>query len=595
MRHHNHNDEMQQSPLRGALKECKTSFLWTGFFSLFINLLLLVPAIYMLQVYDRVLASGSGSTLLMLTIIVIFLFVVLGFLEWVRTRIVIVASNKLDRSLSRKVFDALFGRALATGGKTATAQPLNDLLTLRQFLTGPGLFAFFDAPWLPLYVAIMFLFHFYFGVTALVAALVLLGLAVWNEMATREDIAFANTNSLQATHFTERNLRNVEAIEAMGMLPYMRERWHQKQSAVLSLQGFASQKAGFITMFSKTFRLTVQSLILGLGAYLAIHKEISPGAVIAGSILLGRALAPLDQMIGSWRGFLAAREAFRRLDELLVTVAPAARAMALPAPAGELALEKLVVTPPGAENPIIKGISLLFEAGTQVAIIGPSAAGKSTLARAILGLYPPTHGCVRLDGAEIDQWDREQLGQYIGYLPQSVELLDGSISDNIGRFGALDPEKVVDAAKAAGVHEMILRLPDGYQTKILGGGKILSAGQQQRVALARALYGDPKLILLDEPNSNLDQDGDDALVTALAELKRRGRTVIVITHRSNILSQVDRIVMLVDGQVALHGARDEVLTVLQNRLSKTAAALAAARGGTPVAAAGGGMRSVPSV
>lgn len=551
--------------LRQALAACKQSFLAAGFFSLFINLLLLLPSIYMLQVYDRVLSSGSESTLLMLTLIAVFLYIVMGGLEWVRSQILIVTSTRLDQLLNGRIFDAVFVQALASGGKVATAQPLNDLLQLRQFLTGPGLFAFFDAPWMPIYITVMFLFHAWFGVVAVVSALVLAGLAVWNELATRGDLEQANREALEASQFTQRNLRNAEVIEAMGMLPRMRTRWQEKQVTLLALQADASAKAGLITALSKIYRITLQSLILGLGAYLAIHKEITPGLVIAGSILLGRALAPLDLMISTWRGFLQAREAYSRLGNLLEAVPARDTPMPLPSPRGEISLEKAVITPAGASAPVIKGISLVIEPGTLVGIIGPSAAGKSTLVRAMLGLHRPNSGSIRLDGAELGQWDREQLGHYIGYLPQDVELLEGTIGENIARFGAVDPDQVVAAARAAGIHDMILRLPEGYETRIVGHAKMLSAGQQQRLGLARALYGEPQVIVLDEPNSNLDQDGEAALLHSLAELKRHGRTVIVITHRGNVLSLVDKILLLVDGQAALFGLRDQVLAALQQK------------------------------
>jgi ATP-binding cassette subfamily C protein EexD len=549
-----------ESDLRKALEACRSSFLAAGFFSLFVNLLLLLPAIYMLQIYDRVLTSGSESTLAMLTLIAVLLFLVMGGLEWVRAQILIVAGTRLDRILGPRVFDSVFVQSLASGGRIASAQPLGDLLQLRQFLTGPGLFAFFDAPWLPIYIIVMFLFHPLFGVVAIVSVLVLLGLTVWNEVATREDLKEANRHALESSNQTQRNLRNVEVIEAMGMLPRVRERWQQKQDSMISLQARASRRGGLISAASRTFRLTLQTLILGLGAYLAIRREISPGMVIAGSILLGRALAPLDLLINTWRGFIGARDAYARLDELL-KAAPAREApMPLPAPRGELSLEKIMIVPPGAPGPVIRGISLAIEAGTMLAVVGPSAAGKSTLARAMLGIYKPMSGAVRLDGAEIDQWDREALGRHVGYLPQDVELLDGTVSENIARFGNIEPEKVVAAAKAAGVHEMILRLPDGYDTRLVGN--VVSAGQRQRIGIARALYGDPRFIVLDEPNSNLDQDGDAALMKTLAQLRHEGRTVVVVTHRSNVLSLADKILVIGEGQIALYGDRDKVLAML---------------------------------
>ncbi len=558
-----------ESELGKALKSCKSSFFFAGFFSLFVNLLLLVPSIYMLAVYDRVLSSSSESTLLMLTLIVVFLFLVMGGLEWIRSQILITTSTRLDQLLGERVFNSIFTLALASGGKTATAQPLSDLLQLRQFLTGNGLFAFFDAPWLPIYLAILFLFHFWFGMTAVVSACVLIGLAIWNEMATRGDLQQANKESNEANQLTQSNLRNVEAIEVMGMLPHMRRRWQQKQLNIIALQARASAKGGLINALSKTFRMTIQSLVLGLGAYLAIHKQITPGLVISGSILLGRALAPLDLMIASWRGFQGARQSFNRLNSLLDQVPAREPPMPLPAPKGEIRLDNVFITPVGTKHPILKGINLLVNPGMQVALIGPSAAGKSTLARAILGIYLPSSGAVRLDGAEIHHWDRSQLSAYIGYLPQDVELMDGTISENIARFGMIDPEKVVAAAQTAGIHEMILHLPEGYETRLVGNGQLLSVGQRQRVGIARAMYGDPRVIVLDEPNSNLDQAGEAALIDTLVNLKKKGATVIIITHRSNILSQVDKIAMLVNGQVAFYGPRDEALALLAKSPQKS--------------------------
>lgn len=551
-----------QSDLGQALTTCKTSFLYVGFFSLFVNLLLLVPSFYMLAVYDKVLVSGSESTLLMLSLITLFLFLVMGGLEWIRSQILIATSTRLDGLLGARVFDALFTQMLASGGRGGSAQALQDLLQLRQFLTGPGLFAFFDAPWMPIYITLLFLFHWSFGVAAILSALVLTALAFWNEIATRGDLAQANQESQEANQFTQRNLRNAEVIEAMGMLPRLRERWQQKQSAVLALQGKASGKAGLIGSLVKVFRMAIQSLVLGLGAYLAIHKEISPGLVIAGSILLGRALAPLDLMVNTWRGFLQARESYDRLHKLLTAFPSQQPPMPLPAPKGRLSVEQLIIVPPGATDPVIKGISLVIEPGQTVAIIGPSAAGKSTFSRALLGIYRPSKGAVRLDGAEIQQWNRDQLGDYIGYLPQDVELLDGTVSENIARFRDIDPEQVIAAAQQSGIHDMILRLPQAYDTRLVGGGHVMSAGQQQRVGIARALYGNPQVIVLDEPNANLDQAGDAALLETLTLLKRQGKTVVVVTHRNNVLSLADKILLLVDGQVGAYGPRDEVLQAL---------------------------------
>lgn len=553
-----------ESDLRKALGACRSAFFIAGFFSLFINILLLLPTIYMLQVYDRVLSSNSESTLMMLSLIAVFLFAMMGVLEWLRAQVLILSGTRLDQLLNGRVYDAIFTQAISSGGKTATVQPLQDLLQIRQFLGGQGLFAFFDAPWLPIYIAVTFFFHWAFGVVTVLSILLLVGLALWNEMATRGILEQANRESMEANYLTQRNLRNAEVIEAMGMLSSVRAQWQVKQNKLLSLQGQVSRKAGLISTMSKMFRLTIQSLILGLGAYLAIHKEITPGMVIAGSFLLGRTLAPLDLMIATWRNFLLAREAYYRLNQFLLATPEKTKPMPLPDPKGEIQLDKLVVTPGDLMVPVIKGISLVIPPGNLVAVIGASAAGKSTLARAMLGLCPPSSGSVRLDGAEITQWDREQLGRHIGYMPQDIGLLDCSVSQNIARFGVVNPEWVVAAARAAGIHEMILHLPNGYDTVIAGQGKILSMGQQQRLALARAIYGNPQVVILDEPNSNLDIEGEEALVKSLAELKRQGSTVVVISHRTNILSQVDKILVLANGQVALYGPRDQVLQAMKN-------------------------------
>ncbi len=547
--------------VRDALRACRGSFAFAAFFSLFINLLLLVPAMYMLQVYDRVLTSGSESTLLMLTLLATGLFALMGGLEWVRAQVLVAASVRLDHLLGARVHDAMFERSLAQGGKAATAQPLYDLLQVRQFMTGPGLFAFFDAPWLPIYVVVMAALHPSFAIVALVSALALLLLALANEAATGKRLAQANQDQQALSAQVQRKLRNTEAVLAMGMLPALRERWGRGQQQVLGLQASASRASGFFTALSRSSRIAVQSLILGLGAYLAIRREISAGAVIAGSILLGRALAPLDQIVSSWRGFLSARESYRRLDGLLQDQPISAPRMPLPPPRGEVLVDKLVVAPPGAAAPVLRGIQLRVPAGTLLAVVGASAAGKTTLVRALLGLVEASSGAVRLDGAQINQWSHAELGRHVGYLPQEVELLDGTIGENIARFGALDAAATVAAAQAADVHAMVLRLPQGYDTVVSGQG--LSAGQRQRIGLARALYGQPQLVVLDEPNANLDQEGEAALAAALGGLRQRGATVVIVTHRKNVLALVDEIVVLHEGQVLTHGPRDRVQAAME--------------------------------
>ena len=556
---------MRSSPensLHTALKACRESFLSVGFFSFFINALMLVPTFYMLQVYGRVITSGSLTTLSMLTLIMTGLVITLGCLEWTRSRIMVRVSNRLDMLLSRQVYKASFKRALESGGMDASAQPLNDLTGLRQFLSGNGLFAFFDAPWLPIYIAVMFMFHPWFGWVATGSALLLLLLAFVNERLTGPTLAQANKEHIGASLYTTKNLRNAEVIESMGMLETLMDRWWTRQKNVLLLQSRASDKGAMISTLSRSFRILVQSLILGLGAYLAVDHQVGAGLVFAGSVLLGRALAPIDLIIGSWKGFIAARSQYARLNAILASQQAQPERMSLPAPKGDVQVENLTVAAPGSNIAIIKNISFSVPAGCVVGIIGPSAAGKSTLARALLGIWAPLQGVVRLDGADISAWDKHELGPHIGYLPQDIELFEGSVSDNIARFTRVDSEKVILAATTAGVHDMILLLPDGYDTVIGGDGVVLSGGQRQRIGLARALYGSPRLIILDEPNSNLDEVGDRALIAALHRIRLSGATLFVITHRTNIVSQLDRLMVMSNGGLSLFGPRELVLTEL---------------------------------
>jgi ATP-binding cassette subfamily C protein EexD len=567
-----------ENNLQAALKACRGSFLSVGFFSLFVNTLMLVPTFYMIQISGRAVPSSSTSTLIMLTLILTLLMVTLGSLEWVRSRIMVRISNRLDVLLSRDVYRASFKRALSSGGMDASAQSLNDLTSLRQFLTGNGLFAFFDAPWLPVYTAVMFLFHPWFGWITVVSAVLLVALAYVNHRYTGGALAEANKQSLTANLQTTKSLRNAEVIESMGMLDTLMGRWAVRQRRVLVLQSGASDKSGVITSISKTFRMWAQSMMLAAGAYLVIVHEINPGLMMAGSILLGRALAPIDQMIGSWKGFVSARVQYQRLNDTLEKLNAEPERMSLPDPEGHVQVENLVVAPPGAKAPVLRNITFVTPAGSIVGIVGPSAAGKSTLARALLGIWAPQHGVVRLDGADISTWDKQKLGPHLGYLPQDIELFEGSISDNIARFAKVDPEQVVLAARIAGVHEMILQLPDGYDTVIGSEGVNLSGGQRQRIGLARAVYGSPRLIVLDEPNSNLDEVGERALGVALQKMKETGATVFIISHRPNVLSRLDRIMVLNGGTLSMYGPRDQVIAELAQQQAK---AQAQAQGQTP--------------
>lgn len=535
--------------LRKVLRYCRGSFLHVGIFSLFINLLMLVPPLYMLQVYDRVITTRSAETLLMLTLVVVFLFMVMGGLELMRSRILVRVGNKLDVLISPRLYHAMFQRTLMMPGKPS-AQPLSDLTALRQFLSGNGLFAFFDTPWVPIYIAVLALFHPWFGLFAIAAAAILIIVALINEWSTRALLSEANGQHVAAQDLANSNLRNAEVLHAMGMLQGIQGRWTARHREYLVLQSKASDRAGLLTNTSKVLRLMFQSLILGLGAWLVLAGDITPGMMIAGSILMGRALAPIDQMINGWKSYSGARTARGRLEELLDAVPAPTPGMPLPQPKGTLTLQGVNAAPPGERLPTLHNIDLHIPKGEHIAIVGPSASGKSTLARVVLGIWPVQLGNVRLDGADINQWDRMALGPHLGYLPQDIELFDGTVAENISRFQDVDASAVVEAANLAGVHDIILSLPEGYDTQLSHGGISLSAGQRQRIGLARALYGNPVLVVLDEPDANLDESGEVALARCLTQLRRRGTTALIISHRQRLLQQVDRILVMREGQVA---------------------------------------------
>lgn len=552
------------SELKKSLLSAKKSFIMVGLFSMFINILMLVPPLYMLQLYDRVLGSRSQDTLIMLTLIVVVLFITMGLLEVVRSRVLVRVGNKLDSMLSQRIFDSLFELERKAPGRSSS-MPLNDLTQVRQFMTGNGLFAFFDAPWMPIYIIVLFIFHPAFGFFAIFAAIVLVGITVANEYSTKEKLAEANNLSRASTIYVDSNIRNAEVVNAMGMRNNISKVWADKYYGFLNAQNIASDSAGVWSNLSKSLRVMFQSLILGLGAYLAINMEVTPGMMIAASIIMGRALAPLDLIIGSWKGFSSARSSYERIEGLLNDFPKDKEYMQLPAPKGEITLENVVVIPPSGTVPSLKGISMKIEKGDVVGIIGPSAAGKSSLARVMLGLWPLSNGVARIDKADISQWDREDLGQYVGYLPQDIELFEGTVSQNIARFGEVEPEKVVEAASKAGVHEMILKLPEGYDTKIGPGGASLSGGQRQRIGLARALYNNPVFVVLDEPNSNLDDVGEAALVEAIKTLRAGGTTVVIITHRTNVLQATNKLALINNGVLELYGNTNDVLNAIAQK------------------------------
>lgn len=572
------------SELKKSLLSAKKSFIMVGLFSMFINILMLVPPLYMLQLYDRVLGSRSQDTLIMLTLIVVVLFITMGLLEVVRSRVLVRVGNKLDSMLSQRIFDSLFELERKAPGRSSS-MPLNDLTQVRQFMTGNGLFAFFDAPWMPIYIIVLFIFHPAFGFFAIFAAIVLVGITIANEYSTKDKLAEANNLSRASTIYVDSNIRNAEVVNAMGMRNNISKVWADKYYGFLNAQNIASDSAGVWSNLSKSLRVMFQSLILGLGAYLAINMEVTPGMMIAASIIMGRALAPLDLIIGSWKGFSSARSSYERIEGLLNDFPKDKEYMQLPAPKGEITLENVVVIPPSGTVPSLKGISMRIEKGDVVGIIGPSAAGKSSLARVMLGLWPLTNGVARIDKADISQWDREDLGQYVGYLPQDIELFEGTVSQNIARFGEVEPEKVVEAASKAGVHEMILKLNEGYDTKIGPGGASLSGGQRQRIGLARALYNNPVFVVLDEPNSNLDDVGEAALVEAIKTLRAGGTTVVIITHRTNVLQATNKLALINNGVLELYGNTNDVLNAIaQKQQAAAGQAQAQAQAQRPAAA-----------
>jgi len=545
-------------PIRQALATCKGAVIATAVFSLCGNLLLFVAPLYMLQVYDRVLASRSGSTLLMLTLIAAFLLGILGLIEMLRSRVLVRAGARLDMMLANRAFAGVFEASLRTPGG-GNAQVLRDLDTVRDFATGPALLVFCDAPWAPLFIGLAFVLHPMIGAVTLGGGIVIFLLAMANERVTRASLRQASTVSMGASSFADASLRNAEVLHAMGMLPGIAKRWLVRHETALALQASAADRAGLLLAISKFVRMFLQSAILGLGAWLAIEDQVTGGAIIAGSILMGRALAPIEMLVGHWKGFIAARAAYERLDTVLAEATNSGDKMRLPRPEGAVAVDRLIMVPPGSHSAVLKGVSFALAPGEVLGVVGPSAAGKSTLSRALIGVWPANAGTVRLDGADLSAWDRADIGPALGYLPQDVELFDGSVAENIARFGDIDPAKVVEAAQLAGVHQIILGLADGYDTRIGDGGCRLSGGQRQRIALARALYGDPALVVLDEPNSNLDTAGEQALVEAVIGLKRRGATTVVVTHRLSILSGVDKILVLNNGEVEAFGSRDEVM------------------------------------
>ncbi|WP_090129545.1 type I secretion system permease/ATPase [Limnohabitans sp. Rim11] len=564
-----------RNELTRTLWDFRYEFMVAGLFSMIANLLMLAPTLYMLQVYDRVLVSQSTGTLLVVSLITLFLLGVLTFSEWARSKLLVRSGVRMDQLLSRKLFHASY-EAHLNPAVSNPSRAFTDLTELRQFLTGNGIFAFFDAPWAPIYIAVLFMLHPWLGVMALFFAGVQSVLAWWGSQATKPAQANASKSQQEVTGYLQSKFRNSEVIESMGMVGHLYRRWAERNANAMGANLHAQDVVGRVTALSKFVRYTQQSLALGGGALLVIYGELSPGAMIAANVLMTRALAPIDLMVGTWAGFLNAREAFNRLSDLLEAhplrdVPPLGIV-----PKGDVVVQDVVASAPGRDTPILQGVSAIMPKGSVTVVLGASGSGKSTFARVLLGIWPHSAGQVLLDGQAIGKWNRTELGPHIGYLPQDIELFDGTIAENIARSGTVASDKVIEAAEAAGLHSMILRFPKGYDTPMGEAGGLLSGGQRQRIGLARAMYGMPSLVVLDEPNANLDDEGENALVRAVQGLKAQGKTVVLISHRPGIVSVADRLLILQNGMVQASGPRDGVLAALKKQQEEAQAALSQA-------------------
>ncbi len=553
-----------RNELSRTLWEFRHEFVVAGVFSMIANLLMLTPTVYMLQVYDRVMLSQSTGTLMAVSLITLFFFGVLTFAEWSRSKLLVRSGVRMDELLSKRLFHASYEAYLNPEVKNPS-RAFNDLTEVRQFLTGNGIFAFFDAPWAPIYIAVLFMLHPWLGVMAIGFAAIQATLAWWGSNASKPAQAVASKSQQDAGSYLQSKFRNAEVIESMGMLSHLYRRWADQNTRAMGHALNAQDVSGRVVAWSKFVRYTQQSLALGGGALLVIRGELSPGAMIAANVLMTRALAPIDLMVGTWPGFLSAKDAFVRLRDLLAAHPLRDKQELTVVPKGDVVLKEVIASAPGRKEPILNGISALMPAGTVTVVLGASGSGKSTLARVLLGIWPHDKGDVLLDGEPILKWDRMGLGPHIGYLPQDIELFDGTIAENIARAGQVVSDKVIAAAEASGLHQMILRFPKGYDTPMGEAGGLLSGGQRQRIGLARALYGEPALVVLDEPNANLDDEGEAALVRAVQVMKAKGKTVVLISHRPGIVGVADRLLILHQGTVQASGPRDGVLAALQKQ------------------------------
>ena len=567
----NTHEAMPRTGLTAVLWSFRREFAVVGVFSMVVNLLMLTPTLYMLQVFDRVMVSQSMTTLLVVSLLTLFLFAVMAFAEWARSILLIRTGVRLDQALSERVFKASFLSYL-NPADSAPSRAFNDLTVLRQFMTGNGVFAFFDMPWIPIYLGVLFLLHPWLGAVAILFALVQAGIAVLGHRVSKSQQGLANQAQSQAQNFLQSKLRNVEVLSAMGMLGNLYDRWVGRHHKALMQSGEAVAQSSTVSAVSKFVRYVQQAMSLAVGAWLVIRGEISPGAMIAANVMMTRALAPIDLLVATWPQFLTSREAFGRLRELLAFEHPGREKTMTQPPLGKLEVKDLVVRVAGRNNPVLDRLSFKALPGTVTVVLGPSGSGKSTLARTMLGIWPNHEGEILLDDQPIGQWTRESLGVHLGYLPQDIELFDGTIAENIARIGEVDSDKVIEAAEAAGLHQMILRFPNGYDTRVGQGGGFLSGGQRQRIGLARALYGNPMLVVLDEPNANLDDEGEAALMNAMQRLRSQGRTVVLISHRPGVIQVADRLVILQEGRLVASGPRDGVLAALQKHKAQAASA-----------------------
>jgi PrtD family type I secretion system ABC transporter len=569
-------DPTAETPLRRALRACRRQFVLVGLFSGVVNLLQLTTSIYMMQVFDRVLATRILDTLLYLSLIAVAAVLVLALLEAVRGQVM----QRLASWVEHRVAPEGFVRAIESTlrGRPYRMEALRDLAVCRGYLGSPGALSLYDVPWVPVYLAVIFLLHPVMGWIAVGGALLLFALTLTSELSTSKLLREANTAAMTSQRRADAISRNAEVIDSMGMLPSVIGRWRESVAAISEPQQRAADRAAVLLAATKFFRLAVQIAILGVGAYLVLMQELTSGASIAGSIIMGRALAPVEQMIGGWKQLVQARQSFRRLQSFLAQPRLRPPGLPLPEPTGQLSVERVSYAFPGQGVAMIKGVNFSLTAGESLAVIGPSAAGKTTLIRLLIGTLPASAGTVRLDGADVYQWMREDFGRHVGYLPQDVELFDGTVYDNIARMREAEPEEVYDAARLAGCHEMILRLPNGYETQIGDGGLYLSGGQRQLIGLARAMFGRPKFVVLDEPNSNLDGDSEAALLRALERLKALDTTVVLVSHRPTLVQGVDKVLLLKDGAMEMFGPRAEVLKRLmsQNRPAEVPAPAVAA-------------------